>query len=306
MRKIKIGTRKSKLAIRQTEIVTGLIKSRFPQLQLEIIPLSTLGDRLPLEKRAETEGKAAFTEEIEASLMEGTIDVAIHSMKDIPNKIHKGLTIGATPVRADPRDVLVSQSGRAFGELRSGAMIGTSSLRRKAQLLSMRRDISVVDLHGNVDTRLSKIGHSGIDGIVIAAAGLERLGESRRITQYFTLAEMVPAPAQGAIAVEIRKDDDQMANIVLAIDNRDVRAETTSERAFATALGLDCDVPAGACASLKKNELRLTGSIASLDGREIIRGSLVSDRRGAEKLGRQLAAQLLQNGGEKILRGMTP
>lgn len=305
MRRIRIGTRKSKLASVQTRLVQQLIESRMSGVSLEIVPMSTLGDRLTPERRAEVEGKAVFTEDIESALLDGLIDLAVHSMKDLGIKIPKGLTIAATPIRADPRDVLVSREiGRRFSELRSGATIGTSSSRRKAQLLALRKDVVVVDLHGNVDTRLEKLERLGLDGIVLAAAGLERLGQSSRIAQRFSLDEMVPAPAQGAIAVETRMDD-ELSSLLTTIEDEKVRAETTCERSFAAALGLDCDIPAGASAVLEGEELSLTASITSPDGSDVARGSMTSSRGDAEALGRRLANRLLEEGGREILRRMS-
>jgi len=191
----------------QTKIVVSLIHANHPSVEVEVVPVTTLGDRLPLEKRAEVEGKGAFTEDLEALLANGTVDVAVHSMKDLPMELGAGLVIAATPARADPRDALVSREGTTLGSLRHGATLGTSSLRRKAQLRALRGDLRVSDLHGNIDTRLRRMDELGIDGIVVAAAGLERLGRADRITQYFDIDELVPAPCQGTIALEAREDD---------------------------------------------------------------------------------------------------
>ncbi|MDA4113630.1 MAG: hydroxymethylbilane synthase [Thaumarchaeota archaeon] len=304
MKGIRIGTRKSRLAIAQTDIVTGMIRSRFPAIRVEVVPMNTAGDRLPLERRAEVEGKAVFTEEVEIALIGGAIDLAVHSMKDLPNELAEGLAIGATPARGDVRDVLVAKKdGSTISTLRRGAVIGTSSIRRKAQLRSMRDDISVVDLHGNVDTRLLRIERENLDAIVIAAAGLERLGESRRISQYFSPHEMVPAPCQGAIAVEVREEDEYVGSLLSGIDDERVRAETTCERSFARALGGDCDVPAGASAALDAGTLKLSAIILSPDGGTIVKGSATSEVTNAEGLGTQLARQLLRDGGDELLRG---
>jgi hydroxymethylbilane synthase len=303
MKKIRIGTRKSRLATIQTEIVINLIRARFPELRVEPVPLSTLGDRLPLNRRPEVEGKTTFTDEIDIALLEGEIDLAVHSMKDLPNEQREGLVIGATPVRADPRDALVPRkAGALLSTLRNGAVIGTSSVRRKAQLLAMRKDLKVVDLHGNVDTRLLRMEKLGIDGIVIAAAGLERLGESGRISQYFSSEQMVPAPCQGAIAVEMREGDREVSAILASVDDERVRTETASERSFAKSIGGDCDVPAGANAVLEAGELTLTGVILSPDGSVVVRGSITSETDEAERLGQRLARQLLDGGGNEILR----
>jgi hydroxymethylbilane synthase len=304
VKSIRIGTRKSRLAMAQTAIVTRMIRSRFPEIQVEVVPMNTAGDRLPLERRAEVEGKAVFTEEIEIALIGGAIDLAIHSMKDLPNDLADGLTIGATPARGDVRDVLVAKKeGSTFSTLGRGAVIGTSSIRRRAQLRAMRDDISVVDLHGNVDTRLLRIERDDLDAIVLAAAGLERLGESRRVSHYFSPAEMVPAPCQGAIAVEMRDGDGYVGSILSGIDDERVRAETTCERSFARTLGGDCDVPAGASAAIDAGTLTLNAIILSPDGGRIVKGSAASGFANAEGLGAQLARQLLSDGGGELLRG---
>ena len=305
MKSIRVGTRKSRLAMVQTDIVAGMIRSRFPEMQVEVVPMNTLGDRLPLEKRAEVEGKAVFTQDIEIALLGGAIDLAVHSMKDLPNQLDDGLTIGATPARGDVRDAMVArEDGRTISTLRSGAVIGTSSIRRKAQLRAMRSDISVVDLHGNVDTRLLRVEREeNLDGIVIAAAGLERLGESRRVSQYFSPLEMIPAPCQGAIAVEIREGDEYAREVLSGIDDERVRAETTCERSFARELGVDCDVPAGATATVGGGTVTLHAIILSPDGGRVVRGSAASDLANAEGLGARLARQLLRDGGDELIRG---
>ena len=219
-------------------------------------------------------------------------------MKDLPNELAEGLTIGATPARGDVRDVLVARrDGTTISTLRSGAVLGTSSIRRKAQLRAMRSDISVVDLHGNVDTRLLKIERDNLDGIVIAAAGLERLGESRRVSQYFSPGEMVPAPCQGAIAVEMREGDAPMASVLSRIDNGAVRAETICERSFARALGSDCDVPAGASASMVGGTVTLGAIILSPDGGRAVKGSAASEVADAEGLGARARAPAAEGRG---------
>lgn len=301
MRKIRIGTRKSKLAHAQTEFVEALIRSRLPDLDLEVVPMSTLGDRLLPEQRQGLAGKATFVEDIEDALLDHAIDMAVHSMKDLGMRTPRGLVIAATPVRADPLDALVSHnSGARLSELPEGATIGTSSSRRRAQLLAMRSDLKVVDLHGNVDTRLEKLERLGLDGIVLAVAGLERLGRASVISQRFGLNEMVPAPCQGAIAVETREDDD-LASMLEAIENPQVRTETSSERSFASSLGVDCDLPAGALAQLSGELLTLTAAIVSPDGSRLAKGSMTSSPTDAGGLGNRLAERLLEDGGREIL-----
>ena len=288
----------------QTEIVVSLIRSNHPAAEVEVVPVTTLGDRLPLEKRAAVEGKGAFTEDLEALLANGTVDIGVHSMKDLPMKLGEGLAIAATPVRADPRDALVSREGATFASLKQGTTLGTSSLRRKAQLLALRGDLRVSDLHGNVDTRLRRMDELGIGGIVLAAAGLERLGLAGRITQYFDVDELVPAPCQGTIALEAREDDQVTLRFLGALDNKEVRTVSACERSFATRLGGDCDIPVGFHASLEGPTLKLVGTVLSPDGYQAVRHAsevLASDPVTA---GEGFADELLRLGGRQILEAI--
>ncbi len=282
-------------------MVASLIHTKDPTITLEIVPVKTSGDLLPLEKRAAVEGKGAYTEDIEALLAKGTVDVGVHSMKDLPTKLRSGLTIAATPVRGDPRDALVSRAGTTFASMEQGATVGTSSLRRKAQLRALRSDLKISDFHGNVDTRLRRMKELGIDGIVLASAGLERLGQAHRIAYYFNIQELVPAPCQGTIALEASEDDQATLKILEALDDRDVHAVSTCERSFATRLGVDCDVPVGFHASLEGPNLKLVGAVLSPDGGRVVRNNsevLASDPTAA---GKDFADEILRLGGRKIL-----
>jgi len=207
-------------------------------------------------------------------------------------------------VRADPRDALVSSYGLSLPEMPDGAVVGTSSVRRKAQLLSLRSDIELVDLHGNVETRLRRMGERGLDGIVLAAAGLRRLHEEGRITEYFSIEELVPAPCQGTIAVEIRADDHDVGAALMAIDDGDVRAVSTCERSFATRLGGDCDLPAGFCAAKEGERMRLVGAILSPDGKTVVKQTSFEDAARPYEVGRRFAEKMLELGGEAILEGV--
>jgi hydroxymethylbilane synthase len=285
----------------QTEIVVSLIRASHPTADVEVIPITTLGDRLPLEKRAEVEGKGAFAEDLEALLANGTVDVGVHSMKDLPMELGEGLAIAATPVRADPRDALVSREGATLATLRQGATLGTSSLRRKAQLRALRRDLRVSDLHGNVDTRLRRMDELGIDGIVLAAAGLERLGRADRITQYFDIDEIVPAPCQGTIALEARENDQETLGLLRVLDNKDVRTVSACERSFATRLGGDCDIPVGFHAALEGPTLKLVGAVLSPDGGRVVKHASEASASGPTIAGEDFAEELLRLGGRQIL-----
>lgn len=301
-RRLRVGARPSRLSQAQTSMVVELIKNSSEGLEIETVPVKTSGDRLPPEARGSTGGKGAFTLDIEKLLLKKEIDVAVHSMKDLPSTLTAGLEIGATPQRSDPRDALLSKDGRTLDALGRGARVGTGSLRRKAQLMKMRPDLDVVDIRGNVDTRIRKIA-SGFDAIVLAAAGLERIGESGRISQLFSIEEMVPAVGQGVIAVEMRRGDASVAKILSKIDDRAARIESSCERAFIERLGGDCYVPIGGCARVSGDSVTMVGLIASEDGRRVVRRSTSSPSSDAIRLGRLVAESLLDAGGEKILAG---
>jgi hydroxymethylbilane synthase len=303
--RVRVGTRASQLAKVQAELVAGLIRSKDPGLEIELVPVTTLGDRLPLEKRAEVEGKGAFTDDIEALIADGTVDVGVHSMKDLPMQLRKGLKIAATPLRADPRDALVSREGADLASLKEGATLGTSSLRRKAQLKAMRRDLNLPDWHGNVDTRLRRMDELGIDGIVLAAAGLERLGRGDRITQYFGVDELVPAPCQGTIALEARGEDKDTLRLMEAIDDKHVRRVADCERSFATRLGGDCDVPVGFNAKLERGTLRLVGAVLSPEGDRVVRHASFAPASDPARAGEVFADEILALGGKEILEAVS-
>jgi hydroxymethylbilane synthase len=298
--RIVVGARSSKLSQAQTSIVVNLLKQASPGMIVDLSLVKTQGDRLPPERRSPADGKRAFTGELENMLLKDEIDIAVHSMKDLPSKLASGLTIGATPPRGDPRDALLSNNRRTIQTLPRGARIGTGSLRRRAQLLRLRGDLVVVPLHGNVNTRIEKMA-SGLDAVVLAVAGLERIGEERHISQIFSVDQMVPAVGQGIIAVEMKEKDTRVAGILSKIDNDLARAESSCERAFTERLGGDCYVPVGACARATKDSITITGLIASVDGKNTVKKSLHSSPTEASSLGIRLATELLEMGGEQIL-----
>jgi hydroxymethylbilane synthase len=298
--RVRIGARSSRLSRAQTSIVSDLIKKRFgDSLVLEFVPVKTLGDRLPPAAKqglGRAGEKGAFTGDLEALLLDGKIDVAIHSMKDLPSELTEGLKLGATPPRSDPRDALVAEGGGTLTTLPKGARVGTSSLRRKAQLLKMRGDLEVVELHGNVDTRLRRVVDGGardLDAIVLAVAGLERLGEVDRISQTFSIEEMVPALGQGIIAVQMRRGDNDVAKMLAKIDDKATGEESACERAFALRLGADCNMPVGGCARLSGQRITMVGMVAKEDGRDYRRRAISGPRSGAASLGAKLAEDLL-------------
>lgn len=296
--RLRVGARGSRLSQTQTSLVSSLLKQSLgEELVLDLVQVRTQGDRSPnVKSRGEAGAKGAFTGDLESMLIKGDIDVAVHSMKDLPSEETDGLAIGATPKRADPRDALVTRTGGPLATLPRGAKVGTGSLRRRAQLLAMRPDIEVVDLHGNVDTRLRRLEGStsnGLHGVVLAAAGLSRLGEDSRISQLFTVDEMVPAVGQGIIAVQMRRRDTDVRNALSKIDDEPTRVESLAERALARRLGADCSVPVGGCARVEGSEVKLVGMVAEQDGSALRRRSLSGPLGDAVSLGESLADSLL-------------
>jgi hydroxymethylbilane synthase len=299
---VRIGTRGSRLALAQTQIVVERLKAAEKGIDVTVVPLKTRGDVMPPKKLGSVDGKAAFTGEIERQLVAGRIDAAVHSMKDLPTKLDDRLVVAATPRRGDPRDAFVSEPRLQLENLRTGASIGTSSVRRRAQLLRLRQDLEVVELHGNIETRLGKVGPEGLDGVVLAAAGLLRLGLEARVSQLFDVEVMIPAVCQGTIAVECRREDGGARRLLGLIDDWATKASSVCERAFADELGGDCYVPLGAIARESNGGLRAIGMVASTDGGKVARSELRGPSRDPEALGRRLAARVGEAGGKQILR----
>lgn len=303
VRKLRVGTRGSRLALAQTRAVLDLLVEKSPGVEPQIVPIKTLGDRLSAEKRGETDGKGAFTGDIEQRLARAEIDIAVHSLKDLPVELSRGLRIGATPTRGDPRDALVSSEGKMFPELSKGAVVGTSSIRRKAQVLNMRPDLEIVDLHGNVETRVRKLSELHLGAIVLAAAGLDRLSMGERATQRFPVGVLVPSAGQGTIAVEVRAGDTEVERMVSGISDEKTMQASECERTFARAIGGDCYVPAGAHASVNGRSMTLVGMISSADGRTVLKKTLTGTDPRA--LGETLAELLLNDGGKEFVSGRT-
>jgi hydroxymethylbilane synthase len=304
VRAISIGTRGSALARWQTDYVAGLLRAATPDLQIGIIPISTRGDRELDKPLPEIGGKGLFTAELEAALLAGDIDLAVHSLKDLPTENTPGLTIGATPHRAAPGDVLVSRHRLPLAELRAKPRIGTSSLRRGAQVRLARPDADIVPIRGNVDTRLRKAGTGDYDGVVLAAAGLARLGLEAHITERLPLEVMLPAPGQGALAVHCRADDEAILGLLADIHNVDTWAAVSAERAFLAGLGGGCSVPVGAYAQVSDGELALQGLIASVDGRQAVRVRRSGDPANPEDLGASLAGEAIEQGAASLLESV--
>ncbi len=303
--KLRIGSRGSQLALWQAGFIRSLIEGKFPEINVEIHRIRTTGDKILDTPLSKIGGKEAFVKEIEEALLRYEIDVAVHSMKDVPTFLPDGLIIGAVAERHDPRDALISNGGIKFHELPKGAKIGTSSLRRQAQFLHIRPDIQVLPLRGNIDTRLRKLKTGGLDSIVLALAGLERLGFRDEITECFSVDVLVPAPGQGAVAVECRADDREVMEMVSQINHEDSSIAVSSERAFLEGLGGGCDVPIGCHALVRKDKIRILGLIASPDGREVIREEIEDSVQNHKSAGQELARRIFDKGGGRILSNLS-
>lgn len=300
-RLVVIGTRGSALARWQTVHVTGALQHIAPALRIETRVIKTAGDQDQTTPLAAFGGLGVFTKELEHALLEGGIDIAVHSLKDLPTDLPPPLTLAAFLPRQDARDVLVSRHHAGLMQLPPGPRIGTASARRTAQILALRPDAKIVPLRGNVDTRLHKAHGDEYDAIVLAAAGLIRLGLAHEITEYLSLDMLLPDPGQGALAVQIRTGDDDLAHLLAQLDHAPTRAAVTAERAFLQALGGGCRTPIGAYAEPRAGGLRVRGMVGSLDGEQMVKGEIWGDASDAYELGQGLAWQLLGKGAARIL-----
>jgi hydroxymethylbilane synthase len=296
-----LGTRGSPLALAQTNQVIESLRTAVPELRCQVVQIRTRGDKRHDVGATAVEGKSIFTKEIEESLTRGEIEVAIHSMKDLVAELPPGLVIAAVPERVNPRDVLVSRNREKFNQLRGGARVGTSSPRRKAQLLAARPDLEILDLNGNVDTRLRKLHNGDYDSIVLAAAGLIRLGLEEHATEFISMKFMLPAVGQGALAVEAREDDTETIGLLSRIDHEPTRRAVETERAFARTLGANCRTPIAAYAKLESGKLCVEGMVAALSGKILVRSRIVSDDPRPERVGEALAEDLLSKGAGAVL-----
>jgi hydroxymethylbilane synthase len=304
IQKITIGTRGSLLALWQTNWVKAQLEDRHPAIEVGIEVISTKGDRvldLSLPKLGE-QGKGLFTKELEDALFERRVDLAVHSLKDLPTELPAGLHIGAICEREDVRDALVAREPfKSFSELPERALIGTSSLRRQAQIKAVRPGVVIEPVRGNVDTRLRKLDEGKYDAIVLAAAGLHRLGHANRITEHLSQDFMLPAVGQGALAIETRADDPVIDEIIHVLNHEATRLACKAERAFLQGLGGGCLVPIAAHATIEADVMTLSGLVASPDGSEVVRDRRSGPSRDADLLGRQLANELLARGAGRIL-----
>ena len=299
---LRIATRKSQLALWQAEHVAALLREAHPGLQIELVPLLTQGDRIQDRSLAAIGGKGLFIKELEVAIEDLRADIAVHSMKDVPADLPRGLTISAVLKRADPRDALVTTSGIArIEDLPRGAIVGTSSLRRQAQLYALRPDLSIQSLRGNVDTRIRKLDADGMDAIVLACAGLVRLGLESRITARLDPKVCLPAVTQGVIGIECRANDVRTAGLLQALEDAATRRVMDAERAFAARLGGSCQSPIAAYAELDADRITLRGLVAEPDGSRLLRDTESGSAENPAELGRQLAERMLAAGAEPLL-----
>jgi hydroxymethylbilane synthase len=301
---LKIGTRGSKLALWQANWVKSSLEVQHPSLPIELEKIKTKGDKILDVPLAKVGGKGLFVKEIEEALLEGRIDLAVHSMKDMPGDIPDGLCIGAIPQREIPQDVLISRNKKPLSKLGHGARIGTSSLRRMAQLLHARPDLVVLPLRGNLDTRLKKLETENLDAIVLAAAGVKRLGLENRITEYLNENIMLPAVGQGALCLEIRQNDPEVESIVKTLEHHQTRTIIMGERAFLNRLEGGCQVPIAAHGKIENNLFTICGLVATIDGRTLIKETLSGSIDSAEIIGVKLAERLVSMGAETIMENL--
>ena len=298
---IKIATRKSPLALVQAETVKQLLINKFPDIEVILFPINTSGDANNNKLLADIGGKGLFTKELEDGLLNGTYDIAVHSLKDMETHLPKGLIIGATLEREDPRDALIAPQAKTIANLPQGAKIGTASLRRAAQLKILRPDFNIVLLRGNVATRLEKLKTSDIDATLLALAGLNRLGLSSEATEILEPSQFIPAVGQGVIAIECKEDNQTILKMLQEINHLPTMIAITAERRLLAILDGSCRTPIGAYAKIEKNLLTLNAIIAKADGKSFVRATKNSIISSPELLGEQVASELLANGGKECL-----
>jgi len=297
---LRIGTRASKLARLQTDIVVGQLKSLFPNERIEIVPVTTGGDKVVDKPIAELGFRGVFVKELEDALLRNEVDLVVHSLKDVPTEMPEGLAIVAVLEREDPRDVLISRDGLTLDQMPKGSKIATSSRRRAAQLRE-HHNFDFIDIRGNIETRLRKLDEGYCDATLLAHAGLLRLGLAQRVTHVFNPLDLTPAAGQGALAVECRADDEDVVRIVSTIDQESVRKEIECERAFLSHLGGGCSVPIGVLARAEGNNLSLTGCIAALDGAPVYRHTISGPVDKHFELAERLITYFLDRGAGKVL-----
>ncbi|MEW6541751.1 MAG: hydroxymethylbilane synthase [Bacillota bacterium] len=300
-REVVVGTRASRLALAQADWVVDRLRARYPRVSFVRKEIRTTGDNILETALAKIGDKGLFTKELEQALLDREIDLAVHSMKDLPTRLPEGLAIGAVSIREYPGDVFISRGGERLEELPGGAVLGTSSLRRTAQLLAYRPDLRVVPVRGNVQTRLRKLDEGVVDALVLAWAGMFRLGLTERVTHKIPVAVCLPAVGQGALGIEARADDTEVLEMLRMVDHAPTRAAVQAERTLLRRLEGGCQVPVGALGRLRDGRLVLEAVVASLDGTELVRSQESGPADRPEALGDSLAARLLEMGAAGIL-----
>jgi hydroxymethylbilane synthase len=299
---IRVGTRGSALALWQAEWVKAELEKKYPGMAVTLTKIKTTGDKILDVPLAQVGGKGLFVKEIEEAMLSNEIDIAVHSMKDVPTFFPDGLHLSCITKREDPRDALLSRNRVKFKDLPKGANVGTSSLRRQAQLMHIRPDFVIHQLRGNVDTRLRKLKEGQFDAIVLAAAGVKRLGLAENVSEYIEPEISLPAIGQGALGVECRIDDRELNDLIFFFNHNDTRTCVMGERALLRRLEGGCQVPIACYGQMKDGQLHLTGLVGSVDGKRIIKDAIEGAPEKAEKLGVTLAEKLLTQGADVILR----
>ncbi|MCX5769760.1 MAG: hydroxymethylbilane synthase [Candidatus Hydrogenedentes bacterium] len=304
-RTIRIGTRGSRLALQQTQWVVERLRKVKPGLQIETEIIRTVGDRVQDKPLDQLSVQGVFTKELDHALLDGVVDLVVHSLKDLPTVSTEGIAIAAIPEREDARDAFIGKRGVRLAELPKGASVGTSSLRRRAQLLAIRSDLRPTEIRGNIDTRLRKLELSDQNSaIILAAAGLRRIELQNVITEYLDFDQWLPAAGQGALAIACRPDDTAAKRVAAALDNPEVRAAVTAERALLAKVEGGCHVPVGAYGRIVRGALVLDGLVAAIDGSQVVRRQIKGEPADAWQIGEQLGERLLAEGGADILESL--
>jgi hydroxymethylbilane synthase len=301
-RHLVIASRESPLALRQTESIKALLLAKYPHLSVDILGMTTQADQRLDVQLIEIGGKGLFVKELEEALLDGRADIAVHSVKDVPMELPPGLCMPVIGEREDPRDAFVSNEYRSLAQLPRGAVLGTSSLRRQTQIRALRSDIELRSLRGNIQTRLKRLDEGDYDAIILAGAGLKRMGLANRIRDYLSIEESLPSAGQGALGIECREDDAAVKELIMSLDHPVTHACVTAERALCRRLGGGCKVPVAAFANIHHGELTLRGLVSNREGTRILRSHLSGKAEHAESIGTRVADELLQLGAEKILR----
>ena len=304
MKTLKIATRQSPLALWQAEYIRARLQELHPDLTVELVKFVTQGDKILDTPLAKIGGKGLFVKELEAALLDGRADLAVHSMKDVPMALPEGLTLAVICEREDPLDAFVSNQFEKFADLPQGAKVGTSSLRRKSQILKQRPDLQIIDLRGNVGTRLGKLDDGQYDAIILASAGLKRLGLSERIRHCLTPDISLPAVGQGALGLECRAADNEVLALIQPLLHQETDVCVRAERAFNAYLEGGCQVPIAGYATLQNGKIHIEGRVGSADGQTLLRAELTDEASNAQQLGENLARNLLDQGAGELLKAL--